>query len=326
MLQMKYGISKLRRLAFVLLVMAGTAVLAVLPAEAENLASVNGSFITDADLAFSMALFKQKIARQNRRIPPEQLAMVREQMLDNMINQELMYQESLRQNVPVDEGRIGKQIADIKAKFSSQAAFDNAMNEMGISENILRKQMRKGSAVDQWAKQVFLAKTRVSETEARSYYDQHTEQFSEPERVKASHILIKIEPSADKAKREEARRKLAEIRDELTGGGDFAALARKYSEGPSGPNGGELGYFERGQMVKPFEEAAFQMKPGEISGIIETRFGYHLIKVLDKTPAKKYPFEQKKKQITSQLKREKAGRAVKAHIASLRQNAKIEIY
>ena len=107
-------------------------------------------------------------------------------------------------------------------------------------------------------------------------------------------------------------------------GEDFATLAKTYSEGPSGPKGGELGYFRRGQMVKPFEEAAFSLQPNETSGIVETQFGYHLIKVSDKKPAKKMAYAEVKDRLGEHLKNQKRDSEASAYIETLRKDAKIE--
>jgi peptidyl-prolyl cis-trans isomerase C len=107
-------------------------------------------------------------------------------------------------------------------------------------------------------------------------------------------------------------------------GEDFATLAKTYSEGPSGPRGGDLGYFRRGQMVKPFEDAAFSLKPNETSEIVETRFGYHLIQVDDKKPAKKMTSAEVKDRLNDHLKKQKAESEADAYIETLRKSAKIE--
>jgi peptidyl-prolyl cis-trans isomerase C len=107
-------------------------------------------------------------------------------------------------------------------------------------------------------------------------------------------------------------------------GEDFATLAKTYSEGPSGPRGGDLGYFRRGQMVKPFEEVAFSLKPDQTSEIVETRFGYHLIKVDDKKPAKKMTYAEVKDRLNDHLKKQKATSEADAYIETLRKGAKIE--
>ncbi|MCJ7617041.1 MAG: peptidylprolyl isomerase, partial [Desulfobacterales bacterium] len=107
-------------------------------------------------------------------------------------------------------------------------------------------------------------------------------------------------------------------------GEDFAALAKEFSEGPSKNNGGDLGYFQRGQMVKSFEDVAFALKTEAVSDIVETQFGYHIIKVVDKKPEKTIAYENVKEDIAQQLKQEKTQEEVKIYIQKLREKSKIE--
>ena len=115
-----------------------------------------------------------------------------------------------------------------------------------------------------------------------------------------------------------------DLQGKLQKGEDFGALAKEYSEGPSGPKGGELGYFTRGQMAKPFEDAAFAMKPGEVSGKVETRFGYHLIKVTDKTPETTMSYDDVKDRLGEFLKQKKMQEEINVYVKSLEEQAKIE--
>jgi peptidyl-prolyl cis-trans isomerase C len=121
-----------------------------------------------------------------------------------------------------------------------------------------------------------------------------------------------------------ARKKIESVQQKVKKGEDFATLAKTYSEGPSGPRGGDLGYFKRGQMVKPFEEAAFRLKPNETSEIVETQFGYHLIKVNDKKPAKTMTYAEVKDRLNEHLKKQKSDSEANAYIKTLRKDAKIE--
>jgi peptidyl-prolyl cis-trans isomerase C len=136
---------------------------------------------------------------------------------------------------------------------------------------------------------------------------------------------LKVEPTADDAKKAEAGKKIEEIQQKLKTGSDFAELAKEYSEGPSSVRGGDLGYFQRGQMVKPFEDAAFSMQVQEVSGRVETRFGYHLIKVDDKKPAQTLAYEDVKAKIAQRLKQQKVEKDATQYVENLRHNAKVEI-
>ena len=147
----------------------------------------------------------------------------------------------------------------------------------------------------------FRDKVVVSDLETRDYYEYNMATFKEPKQVKARHILFKLAKDATKQQEQETRRKANAVLEEARQGKDFAALARKHSEGPTKGKGGDLGYFKAGQMVKPFEEAAFELKKGEISDLVQTRFGYHIIKAEDIKEARTKPFEEVQGQILESL-------------------------
>ena len=152
----------------------------------------------------------------------------------------------------------------------------------------------------------FTDRVKVSEKEIEQYYQAHEEAFRVPERIRARHILIKVPPNASKEVVEKARKRAIKIEKLAKSGKDFAKLAKKYSQGPSAKSGGDLGYFTRGMMVKPFEKAVFSMHKGEISGPVRTRFGFHIIKVEDIQPAHTKPLKEVRDEIMTKLKLEKA--------------------
>ncbi len=130
----------------------------------------------------------------------------------------------------------------------------------------------------------------------------YTPQVQQEEEVKASHILVKVEKDATPEERAAAKKKIEEIRDKITKGGDFAKLAAEFSDCPSGKrDGGNLDWFGKGRMVPEFEAAAFKLKPGELSDIVETSFGYHIIKVTDKRAEKILGFDEVKEDLRQDL-------------------------
>ncbi len=145
------------------------------------------------------------------------------------------------------------------------------------------------------------AHEQVSDEQIKEYYDANPDEFKLEETVEAKHILIKVDEKAEEAVVEEKRQQIAEILEKARAGEDFATLAKEYSEGPSKDNGGDLGAFGRGQMVKPFEDAAFSMKAGEISEPVRTRFGWHIIKVENVNEAKTLTLEEASEQIREKL-------------------------
>ena len=143
----------------------------------------------------------------------------------------------------------------------------------------------------------------IAEPEILSYYDYNMDTFSEPKKVRARHILFKLDEKAPEEKEKQVREKAESVLSEAQDGKDFAELAKKYSEGPTKAKGGDLGYFSSGQMVKPFEVAAFDMKSGEISDLVRSQFGYHIIKVEDIKEASTKPLDEVRTQITETLAR-----------------------
>jgi peptidyl-prolyl cis-trans isomerase C len=195
---------------------------------------------------------------------------------------------------------------------------------MNLSEATLKSQLEQNMAIERFVDNQFVQKVTVSDKDIKAYYDSHTDSFKKSEQVRASHILIKVDPQADKSKKAKAREKLEGIQQKVDKGEDFGALAKKHSEGPSASKGGDLGYFERGQMAKPFEEASFALKPGEVSDIVETRFGYHLIKVTDKKSETTIAYAEIKDKLGEYLKQERVQKEVSLYVENLEQKGKVE--
>ena len=209
-------------------------------------------------------------------------------------------------------------------RYPNKEEFKKLLSNMGLTESDVQAQIERGMAIQQLIDKEVTEKIMVSDEETRSFYDKNPQLFQQPEQVKARHILIKVQADAPDDQKAEARKKIEAVQQKVKKGEDFATLAKTYSEGPSGPRGGDLGYFRRGQMVKPFEEVAFSLKPDQTSEIVETRFGYHLIKVDDKKPAKKMTYAEVKDRRNDHLKKQKATSEADAYIETLRKDAKIE--
>jgi peptidyl-prolyl cis-trans isomerase D len=148
--------------------------------------------------------------------------------------------------------------------------------------------------------------SKASAADVENYYERNIDKFSQPEQRRARHILITTSPQDSPAEREKKRQRAEDVLQKARGGEDFAELARRYSEGPSAPQGGDLGQFARGRMVKPFEDAVFAMQKGDISDIVETSFGFHIIKLEDIIPPSIKPLAEVREEITSTLDQEAA--------------------
>ena len=290
----------------------------------QKVAVVNGTVIKQAEFDSEMNRVLERLQRTGR-IPNDlERSQIKKQVLENLIARELLYQESQKKGIKVDQKEIEAQITALKGRFPSEVEFKNALSTANLTEADLRFQFERDVAIRKLLDDQIGGKSTVSEKESRAYYDGNLESFKKSEQVRASHILIKVDPGADEAKKAEARTKIESLQAKLKNGEDFGALAKEYSEGPSGPKGGDLGFFGRGQMVKPFEETAFSMKPGQVSGMVETRFGYHLIMVTERTPESTLSYEEVKDRLEQYLKQQKVQEEIAAYVETLKSKAKIE--
>ncbi|MBW2668608.1 MAG: peptidylprolyl isomerase [Deltaproteobacteria bacterium] len=289
-------------------------------------ATVNGVAITQDDFDKEMARVSSQFARGGRSLTESQLPDIKNRVLKTLINRELLYQESQNKGIKVEDAEVNQQVDVMKKRFPNEDEFKTALLEMKISEAELKSQIRKGMAIQQFVDKDLVQDVKVSETEVKDFYKKNPDMFKQAEQVKASHILIKVDTQADKSAKDQANKKIKEIQKKLEDNADFAVLAKEYSEGPSSANGGDLGYFERGRMVKPFEDAAFKLKPGEVSGMVETPFGYHLIKVVDKKPESVVSFEEAKGRIAQYLGQKIKEKVLERNLEDMRKKAVIKTF
>jgi peptidyl-prolyl cis-trans isomerase C len=290
----------------------------------QKVAVVNGTVINQAELDSETNRYLDRLQRMGRLPNDLERSQIRKQVLENLIARELFYQESQKKGIKVDQKEIEAQLTALKERFPSEAEFKNGLSTMNLTEADLRFQFERDLAIRKLLDDQIGGKIAVSEKESKTYYDSNLESFKKPEQVRASHILIKVDPGADEAKKAEARTKIESLQTKLNKGEDFGALAKEYSEGPSGPKGGDLGFFGRGQMVKPFEETAFTMKPGQVSEMVETKFGYHIIMVTDRTPEGTLSYEEVRDRLEQYLKQQKVQESIAEYVETLKGKAKIE--
>ncbi len=278
-------------------------------------AIVNGKAITyDAwNDAFRNALSRYDSKVINS-LDDKTIAIIKKNILDQLIENELLY-EYAKKKVKVSSAEINAEYQKIKKSFPSEDAFKNFLYRQRLTITDIKNYIRRELVI-----QKFIAsleeKEKVDPKEVKEFYDKAKDLlFTQPERVHVMHILVKTKEEAD------------EIEKELKNGADFAKLAEEKSIDPSAKkNKGDLGFIYRGQTVPEFEKQAFSMEPGDISPPIKTQYGYHIIKVLEKSPKTVKSFDEVKDQIELELKREKALKELDKIKAELKKKAKIEIY
>lgn len=243
-------------------------------------------------------------------------------VLDQMINTELLAQNAEKEGIKVTDKEIQSSYNDLKTYVNSDEQIKKSAEDLGISDDFLKEQA-KLSLLIQKSQEKFYSEEKVSDSEMKKYYDEHIDEYKKDE-VEASHILIKTTDDQNKplpeAEQKKAKEKAEKVLKEVKAGGDFAELAKKYSQDPgSAEQGGSLGTFGKGMMVKEFEDAAFGMEPGQVSNLVKTDFGYHIIKVTDRIK-ETTSFDEAKEGIKEEILKNKYGEK----IAELQKKAKIE--
>lgn len=223
-------------------------------------------------------------------------------LLDQMIDRTLMAQEAKAAGVSVPDTVVTNVLDQFVRQFGGEAQVDQMLAPMGLAREDFRQAIARDLTIRRYVDERITPSIAVSDADTRAFYDGNPEMFAGTDSVHAAHIiLLSHEGDADQQIKDR-RAQMESIRQRAVGGENFAALARQFSQDNVAQQGGDLGYFPRGMMVKPFEDAAFALKKGQISDIVETQFGLHLIKCIDKKPARAVPYDSAKGSIDMMLK------------------------
>jgi parvulin-like peptidyl-prolyl isomerase len=255
---------------------------------------------------------------------PERFKAMKRAALDLLIEQELAWQSAQKKGTVATEQEVAQALQDMQAQFKSRDDFIARLEIEGYNEETYKEHLKHLVSASKYLDQVARA-AKVTDADVHEFYRNNPAKFSVPELAHARHILIKLQPDASEEARKAARGKLAAVLKEARGGADFGELARKHSEDSTAQSGGDLGLFPRGSTVKPFEDAAFALKPGAVSEIVETSFGLHIIELEEIQPARVVPEAEAAARIREYLEASKKRDAVKAELARLRSAAKVEI-
>lgn len=291
----------------------------------QYVAKVNGVEISATDLDRKFSLIKERFAKMGTPLEDSKLQEYRQNILNNLIDQEVLYQDSIAQGIKIPADEVNAELEKFKKQFETEDAFKKQIQEMNFTEKDILSQIERSKTIQKYIEDKVKSEIRVSEKDQKKYYNDHIDQFKLPERIHASHILVKLDPKAKDAERKEALKKIEDIKAKLNKGEDFAKIAEEFSDCPSKSKGGDLGFFIRGQMVKPFEDAAFRLEPGQTSGIVETQFGFHIIKSQEKTKPTTLAFDDVKEKIQTKIKDEQFKESFPKYLETLKKKYTIEI-
>ena len=302
-----------------------SAFVAPVPAQLPNvLARINGEAVSKADFEKTVAAIEQ---RNRAPVPPTERDRIFRAVLDEMIATRLLAQESKARKISVTDAEVDEQIANIKKQFGSDEAFTAAMTAQKVTLEQLKTDTRQDLMINKMLEAELGSKIAVKPEQIEKAYKENPTAFQVPDRVRASHILIAAPADASPDVKKAALAKAQTVLQSARAGKDFGALAKEFSQDPgSAAQGGDLGVFTAQQMVAPFSEAAFKLKPGAISDVVETQFGYHIIKVVEKQPGRTVKLDEAKPAIERQLRDVNRNRETQSFLEALRQRGKIEVF
>jgi len=279
-----------------------------------------------------VAITEKEIEAEIKQLPPAYLQQnkerIRQQVLDRMIAMRLIDEKSKAAQITITEEDVYAQVAEIAAQQGmSVEEFKKMLQSRGMNYDEWEQQIRWGVKRGKLVEAEFGDQLKITENDANNFYTANIERFETPEQVKASHILIKpdmtdpnVDPNEAKAK---ALPKAQDLLKQIEEGADFATLAKANSDCLSKAIGGDLGYFGRGRWEAPFEKVAFELKVNEVSDVVKTQLGYHIIKVTDHKEASRKTFEQARDEIIKRLEQRKRSGFFGKYLMQLRAEAKI---
>jgi peptidyl-prolyl cis-trans isomerase C len=286
-------------------------------------AHVNGEDVKKDDL--ELAVHNMEL-QAGRPLPAEQRDEVYRGMLDQMIAFRLLKQETQRRQVTATDAELDQAMKQVRSQFPTDAAFQDALKAQKITLDELRKETRSNLLISKMLDQEITPQLTVKPSEVSAFYEKNPDKFQQPETIRASHVLIAVPQNADATTRQKAREKAEDVLKQAKAGADFAKLAQTYSNDASKNRGGDLGYFPKGQMVPTFDAAAFALQqPGQLSGVVESPFGYHVIKLTDRKPAHTVPFGEVSSRIEQFLQQEMRSTKTREFVEGLKAKGKVEV-
>ncbi len=286
---------------------------------------VNGEEIPEAAIEFELSrliqFYAQHMDEAQIRLQMESL---KERALEQAIGAKLLILEASRMDISVSDDDVEKSYSQMVENVGGEAAFKGVMAQQGLDDKAVKENIREGRRVDHLVETLTSGLSDPTEDEMKAHFEAHTEEYMKPERAQGQHILIKPTSDTDDDK-EVAWKKIEGIKKELGDGANFGEKAQEHSECPSGKSaGGSLGWFTRGMMVPEFDNAVFSMEVGELSDIVETQFGYHVILKTGHQEGEEASYDEVGDKIREFLRHVKRGEVLSTHMRELREKATIE--
>lgn len=289
-----------------------------------EVARVNDVAVTSDRLAAALfALIPQESFHRNVAAP--RLAELRQQALSSVIDDELAYQDGLRRGLRAAPADVRKAWDQTVARYGGPAAFTGALRQSGLSRASVEREITRRLIVERNYSLSVTDGCRVSAADAQRFFAEHPERFVEPEQLRVQAITIGVNPSSPSSAWAEAKARAAQARAALDEGTTFAAAARTYSTDPSREKGGDMGFVHRGSLASPFEEVVAQLPAGSTSAVVESLYGYHILRVSEVRPPLAKTFDQVSATLIEDLSATRCAERKDAWLAQLRTAARIQL-
>ncbi len=280
---------------------------------------VNGEDITDVDVK----LAERAVATQ---FPGGQVAqdVLLRHAVDQLIGRTLVLQAAREAGIKVDPKEVAAAIEQQKKQIGGEEAYAKAIAQAGLTEAQLTVMEQDRITVQRYVETDLMSKAGTSDQEVRAYYDGHPTEFQHPEQVRLRMILVTVKQGADQAQQDAAKARAEQALKRVQGGEDFAKVAQEVSEDPTKARGGEVGWVRKGLLLPELEPTVWALKAGEVSGVLQSKFGYHIFKADERRPEGILSFDEVKGTLTTFLRNRKVDDSVRLLIVSRRSKAKIE--
>jgi peptidyl-prolyl cis-trans isomerase SurA len=289
-------------------------------------AVVNQEIITLSEVEKWMGPLKEEIQAEDRLEKREQIREARRKILERLIEEKLIDQEAKKSGTKVTSKEIELALEDFKKRNTvTQEDLEKALAKEGLDLEAFKKQIEKKIQRMKLVNSAIKLESNPGEKELRDFYQKNIDRYRGTEYYRPSHILFHVPKGTTPKEVREIRKKCQKVLEKIKGGEDFGEMAVLFSEDPSAKDRGDLGYFKKGELLPAFEKEALRLQIGEVSGIVRTDFGFHLIKLLDRKGGNPLPFEEVKGKVQDDYYEQEVEKAFKQFLSSLKEKAIIEI-
>jgi peptidyl-prolyl cis-trans isomerase SurA len=295
----------------------------------EIVARVNNQIITMSDYQKAGAGLQQEVQQDCQNCTQQQIATEvadrRKNLLRDMIDQQLLIERAKDMDLNV-ETELVKRLDDVRKQnnLATMEDLEKAVEGQGLVWEDYKNQLRNGMLTQEVIRREVGGRLDIGSDEVKKYYEAHKQDYNRPEQVALAEIFLSTE---GKSPEEIAavRTRADDLHNRLVKGEDFAALARRYSQGSTADQGGDLGEFERGQLAKQLEDAVFGLEKAQFTDVIQTKTGFEILKVLDHFQAGLQPLDKVEGEITNILYRQKMEPALRTYLAQLREESYVQV-